>query len=250
MTAGATGKAGASATGGTNGSAGAAGNGGIAGASPCDSNGDGLDEVASCVTAPAYLRFVNATSSETFDVYVTGAAHPVATGLTAYQVATVGPVQAKLLDYQFRASGTSRLTGETSLQANDHMTLIAYRDPAADGGTLATNAAPQPLAGACASGAEVDVGNFTTLAPTPVVVLYTTGQATSWTPAVSPGLAIGQIVDSSCWNAGPSIQFGAGPTYKYQALTFTNALVYQLLMTDDRIIAIDGLDRVSYLPKL
>ncbi len=264
MAGGASGNAGASATGGATGSAGAAGNGGasgnggIGGAPPCDSNGDGLDDVASCLTAPVNLRFVNATSSETFDVYVTGAANPVATGLAAYQVATVGPVQAKLLDYQFRTPGgspASQLTGETNLQAYSHVTLIAYLDPTADAGTLATISALEPPVGNCGAGAEVAIGDFTTLPP-PVVVLYAAAPATSWTPAVSPGLGVGQIVDTSCWNAGPALQLGAGPTvaatptYEYQAVTFTNALAYQLLMTDDRIIAIDSLDRVSYLPKL
>ncbi len=79
--------------------------GGMGGVPSCDSDGDGLDDVTSCVTAPASLRLVNATSSQTFDVYVTGALHPLATGLAPYQVVIVGPVQAKLLDYEFRASG-------------------------------------------------------------------------------------------------------------------------------------------------
>jgi hypothetical protein len=148
------------------------------------------------------------------------------------------------------------LIGETSLQAFGGTTLIAYLDPTADAGTLATNAAPQPPVGACPSGAEVAVGDFTTLGPTPVVIFYAAGQATNWTPAVSPGLGVGQIVDTSCWNEGPSIRFGASPAgadspaIQYQAIVFASSLSYQLLVTDDRIIEIDNLDRVSSLPRV
>jgi hypothetical protein len=277
MTGGASGDNHASATGGAAGTPGVAGNGGVAGRggvagkggiggapsgwSSCDSNGDGLDDVATCVTAPAFLRLVNATSTQTLDVFVTGAIHPLATGLAPNQVVTVGPVQAKLLDYEFQpwgaspAPGNAKSTGETNLQANDRTTLIAYLDPAG-AGTLATNAAPQPPVGGCSSGAEVAVGDFTTLAPTPVVVFYSAGQAVSWTPAISPGLGVGQIIDTSCWNGGPSIRFGAGPagadspTFQYQAVVFASSLSYQLLLTDDRIIEIDSLDQVSNLPRV
>jgi hypothetical protein len=264
---GAAGRGGAAGTRGLAGSGGAAGNGGAAasggaasGGSACDSNGDGLDDVASCLTAPASLRLVNATSDQTFDVFVTGALHPLAAGLAPLQVVVVKPVQAKLLDYEFRASGASpasgnsKLTGETNLQAYGGTTLIAYFDPTSDAGTLATNAAPQPPVGACPSGAEVAIGNFTTLSPTPAVVFYSAGQAASWTPAVSPGLEVGQLVDTSCWNAGPSLRFGAGPAgadgpaSQYQAVVFASSFSYQLLLTDDRIIEIDNLDQVSTLP--
>ena len=270
-TGGASGSGGAAATGGASGSGGAAGDGGVSGsggaagnggAAACDSNGDGLDDVASCVTAPASLRLVNATPTETFDVYVTGASHPLAIGLAPYQVVTVGPVQAKLLEYEVRASGaapssnTSTLTGETNLVPDGGTTLVVYVDPTSDAGTLAANAAPQPPVGACPAGAEVAIGDFTTLGPTPVVVFYATGQAVGWTPAVSPGLVVGQIVDSSCWNGGPAIRFGAGsagagtPALQYQAVIFASSFSYQLLLTDDRIIEIDNLDQVSNLPKV
>ena len=171
-------------------------------------------------------------------------------------------MQARLLDYEFRAVGApaaspnSQVTGETTLQTPGGTTLVAYLVPTSDAGTLATNAAPQPPVETCPAGAEVAIGDFTTLASTPVVVLYAAGQAASWTPAVSPGLALGQIVDSSCWNAGPSIRFGAGPTgagsptLQYQAVMFASSLSYQLLLTDDRIIEIDNLDRVSTLPRV
>jgi hypothetical protein len=205
---------------------------------------------------------VNATPTQAFDVYVTGANHPLAIGLAPYQVVTVGPVQAKLLDYELRASGAtpsssnSTLTGETNLVPYGGTTLIVYFDPTSDAGTLATNAAPQPPVGTCPAGAEVSIGDFTTLGPTPVVVFYSTGQAVAWTPAVSPGLAVGQTVDSSCWNGGPAIRFGAGsagagtPALQYQAVSFASSFSYQLLLTDDRIIEIDNLDQVSNLPKV
>ena len=263
---GAAGTRGVAGNGGASGKGGVASGGGIggtpSGGPSCDSNGDGLDDVASCVTAPASLRLVNATSSQTFDVYVTGALHPLATGLAPHQVVVVGPVQAKLLDYEFRASGSSaapgssKLTGETNLQTSGGTTLIVYLDPTSTAGTLATNAAPQPPVGTCPAGAEIAIGDFTSLTPTPVVVFYSAGPAGSWTPAVSPGLGSGQIVDTSCWNAAPSIRFGAGaagaagPTVQYQAVVFASSLSYQLLLTDDRIIEIDNLDRISNLPKL
>ena len=263
--AGTAGTRGVAGNGGASGKGGAASGGGIGGAaggSSCDSNGDGLDDVASCVTAPASLRLVNATSSQTFDVYVTGALHPLTTGLAPYQVVVVRPVQAKLLDYEFRASGASatsgnsKLTGETNLQISGGTTVLVYLAPTSNAGTLATNAAAQPPVGACPSGAEIAIGDFTSLTPTPVVVFYSAGQAVSWTPAVSPGLEGGQIVDTSCWNAGPSIRFGAGPagagspTFQYQAVVFTSSFSYQLLLTDDHIIEIDNLDQVSSFPRV
>lgn len=262
-TGGSPGTGGVPATGGSHGTGGVPATGGSPGTGgsppppPCDSNGDGLDDTASCVTSPVYLRFVNATASQTFDVYMTGATNPVTTGLAAYQVKTVGPVQAKLLDYEFRTSGVAPVTGEVNLQANNRYSLVVYLDPTTSVPTLKTNSAPQLVTGACGStGAQVDFGEFTTLKPAPVVILYTTKDGTSWTPPISPGLSVGQIFGSGCWNGGTAIQFGAGPaaattpTVKYQAVTFTNTLTYQLLMTDDRIIEIDNLDLVSNLPKL
>ncbi len=262
-TGGATGTGGVTATGGSPGTGGVIATGGSPGTGgsppppPCDSNSDGLDDTASCVTSPVYLRFVNATASQTFDVYVTGATSPVTTGLAAYQVKTVGPVQAKLLDYEFRTSGVAPVTGEVNLLANNRYSLVAYLDPTTTVPTLKTNSAPQLTAGGCGStGAQIAFGEFTTLKPAPVVILYTTNGGTSWTPPISPGLSVGQIFGSGCWNGGTALQFGAGPasattpTVKYQAVTFTDTLTYQLLMTDDRIIEIDNLDRVSNLPKL
>ena len=236
---------------------GSPGTGGSAPPPPCDSNGDGLDDSASCVTSPVYLRLVNATATQAFDVYVTGATNPVTTGLAAYQVKTVGPVQAKLLDYEFRRSGVAPVTGEVNLLANNRYSLVAYLDPSTTVATLKTNSAAQLTAGGCGStGAQVDFGEFTTLKPVPVVILYTTNGGTSWTPAISPGLGVGQIFGSGCWNGGTALQFGAGPasattpTVKYQSVTFADTLTYQLLMTDDLIIEIDNLDQVSNLPKL
>jgi hypothetical protein len=253
---GATAGAGLTRSGGTSGSGGAAGGGAGNGVPPCDTTGDGLDDAASCVTSPVYLRLANATATETFDVYVPGATNPVKAGLEPYQVSMVGPVQAKVLDYEFRASGLSPVRGQVTLAANGRYTLVAYLDPTTTVPTLETTAAPQMAPGTCGAGAEVDFGELTSLTPTPVVVLYTTNGGTSWTPAISPGLASGQIFGSGCWIGGTSIQFGAGPakaatpTDRYQAVTFTDTLTYQLLMTDDGIIEIDSLDHVTSVPKL
>jgi hypothetical protein len=253
---GAAGTASGGATAGAGGAAGTGAGGGDGGVPPCDTTGDGLDDVASCVTSPVYLRFVNATSTETFDVYVSGATNPVRAGLGAHQVSVVGPVQAKVLDYEFRASGVSPIRGEVTLAANGHSTLVVYLDPTTTLPVLKTNAATQMAPGMCGAGAQVDFGDFTTLTPTPVVVLYMTNGGTSWTPALSPGLTVGQILGSGCWNSGTSIQFGAGPTRAatpadtYQALTFGYGQTYQLLMTDDGIIAIDNLDHVTNVLKL
>jgi hypothetical protein len=148
------------------------------------------------------------------------------------------------------------VSGEANLQTEGGTTLIGYLDSTSDAGALATNAAPQPPVGTCPAGAEVAIGDFTTLRPTPVVVFYSAGQAVNWTPAVSPGLGVGQVVDSSCWNGGPSLRFGAAPagadspTFQYQPLVFTSSLSYQLLLTDDRVIEIDNLDQVSNLPRV
>jgi hypothetical protein len=70
------------------------------------------------------------------------------------------------------------------------------------------------------------------------------------------GLTVGQIHENGCWTGSTTIQFGAGPanattpTQKYQSTTFTGTLSYQMLMTDDRIIRIDNLDRVTTLSRL
>ena len=196
-TSGAAGTGGTAGRGAATGNGGAAGSGGTAGSGdgglpPCDTTGDGLDDAASCVAAPAYLRFVNASSTETFDVYVTGATNPVTVGLGPHQVGAVGPVQAKVLAYEFRASGLSPVRGEVTLEANGHFTLVAYLDPTTAPPTFKTNAAPQMTPGLCGAGAQVDFGEFTSLTPAPVIVLYATSGGTSWTPAVSPGLAVGQ----------------------------------------------------------
>ena len=252
---------GTTATGGTTAMGGTTATGGTtassSGVPACDANGDGLDESPTCITSPVYLRFVNATPSYTFDVYVTGAAKAVTTGLAAYQVVTVGPVQAKLLDYEFRTSGVVPVAGEVNLVANNRYSLVAYVDPTTTVPTLKTNSGTQLTAGGCGtSSAQVAFGQFTTLTPNPVVILYTTTGGTSWVAPISPGLGVGQIFGSGCWNGGSSLQFGSGPaaattpTYKYQALSFTSGLTYQLLMTNDRMIVIDNLDRVTNMPKL
>jgi len=260
-TGGTTGLGGTSSKGGTTAMGGTTATGGTtassSGVPACDANGDGLDESPTCITSPVYLRFVNATPSYTFDVYVTGAAKAVTTGLAAYQVVTVGPVQAKLLDYEFRTSGVVPVAGEVNLVANNRYSLVAYVDPTTTVPTLKTNSGTQLTAGGCGtSSAQVAFGQFTTLTPNPVVILYTTTGGTSWVAPISPGLGVGQIFGSGCWNGGSSIQFGSGPaaattpTYKYQALSFTSGLTYQLLMTNDRMIVIDNLDRVTNMPKL
>ena len=110
--------------------------------------------------------------------------------------------------------------------------------------------------GACPSGAEVAIGDFTTLSPTPVVVFYSAGQAVSWTPAVSPGLGVGQIRRHLVLERGPVDPIRRrprgrrSPTFQYQAVVFASSLSYQLLLTDDRIIEIDNLDQVSNLPRV
>ncbi len=78
------------------------------------------------------------------------------------------------------------MIGETNLQTSGGTTLIVYLAPTSSAGTLATNAAPQPPVGTCPSGAEIAIGDFTSLTPTPVVVFYSAGQAVNWTPAVQP----------------------------------------------------------------
>jgi hypothetical protein len=271
------GRAGASGGNGADAAAGSGDNGGSGGRAgsgdagltpdggPCDTNGDGLDDAPACVTAPVTLRFVNATATDSFDVWITGAAAPVATALGPYAVATVGPVQARALDYQLRRADGARATGSASPAGGTHATIVVYATPATSPPSLATAWAQQPLpgGGGCASnGADVVFGDFTTLLPAPVVVFYArpggsdggSDGGADWTPVVSPGLAIGQVAGSGCWTQQTPVVIGAGPAgaarpaRTWPATTFGGLHSYQLLMTDARIIVIDDLDGVSYLP--
>jgi hypothetical protein len=196
---------------------------------------------------------VNTTSNVTFDVWVTGASNPVTTNLVPYQVFTVGPVQATLLDYEFHASGISPVTGEVNLTANNLYTVAVYEDTASP--QLKSTSATQLTAGGCGSDqAQVQFGQFTSIAQNPVVILYANGA--SWVAPISPGLNTGQIFGDGCWGSSNALQYGAGPagattpTIQYQSVTFTGGLTYQLLMTDARIIEIDNLNRVTALPAL
>ena len=253
----------------TTGAAGAGGRGGGAGAAggragtdagtdtradACDRNGDGLDEVAACLTAPVTLRFVNATAAGTFDVWIAGAAAPVTTALGAYAVLTIGPVQARPLDVEFRAAGSVAATAHLTPAAHD--TIVVYDAPAGSPAANATASDPQPLAGDCGGvAADVDFWNFATL-PAPAIVFYATNGGSDWTAVLSPGLAVGQSLGSGCWTTGAPVTIGAGPAgaaravRSYQPTSFVPVQSYQLLLTDDRIIQIDGLDEVTYLRRV
>jgi len=260
---GAAGIGGGAGAGGAAGTAGAGAAGGLAGAGTdagtdagpagCDRNGDGLDEVAACLTAAVTLRFVNATAAGTFDVWLTGAAAPVTTALVPYSVFAVGPVRAGTFEVQFRRADGSSATGPFHPAAGTHDTIVVYDEPADGAAVLATAWAPQPEAGDCGgTAANVDFWNFATL-PAPAIVFYATNGGADWTPVLSPGLGVGQVLGSGCWNAGAPVTVGAGPagaaraTRSYQPTSFEAVQSYQLLVTDDRIIQIDGLDGVSYL---
>ncbi|HLK88787.1 MAG TPA: hypothetical protein VKZ18_02775 [Polyangia bacterium] len=222
----------------------------------CDTNGDGLDDAPTCVTAPVTLRFVNATATDNFDVWIPGAAAPVAAALAPFAVATVGPVQARAFGWQFRRADGAQATGSASPGSGTHDTIVVYASPATSPPSLATSWAPQPVPGqgGCAPNASsVVFGDFTTLLPAPVVVLFATNGGADWTPAVSPGLAVGEVAGSGCWTQSTPVVIGAAPAgathaaRAWEAATFGGLHSYQLLLTDTRAIVIDDLDAVSYL---
>ena len=259
-----TGAAGAGGPAGGGGGAGAGAAGGLAGTDAgadvrtdaCDRNGDGLDEVATCLTAPVTLRFVNATAGGTFDVWVTGAAAPVTTALVPYAVLAIGPVQARPLEVEFRAASGAPAVAHLTPAASTHETIVVYDAPPGSPAATATASDPQPLAGDCGGiDADVDFWNFTTLPP-PAIVFYATNGGADWTAVLSPGLAIGQSLGSGCWNTDAPVTIGAGApgatraARSYQPTSFAPVQSYQLLLTDDRIIQIDGLDQVSYLRRV
>ena len=217
---------------------------------PCDPNSDGLDETASCFAGRTYLRFLNATTVDTYDVFANAGSNPVVRQLTPHQVASVGPVDVGLHAIILR--GAANISGEANTMDMSRWSFVGYRSAT---GALAIAAGAQESPAGCGTdSAPVSFGQFTTLSPEPVVILYTTNGGSTWAAPVSPGLQRGQIFGNGCWSSSLSIQFGVGPagatvpTKRFAPMTFTGGISYQVMFTDTEIIRIDSLDRVTRHP--